>query len=70
MPVPIVILVCGGDIETIIHISKALKNNTPVIIMKGSGMAADLVADFIKNQYSLRLICKCLKLSKLIGIDV
>lgn len=37
IPVPIVILVCGGDIKTIIHISTALKNKIPVIIMKGSG---------------------------------
>lgn len=49
MPVPIAIFVCGGDIQTIDHISTALKQEIPVIIMKGSGMAADLVADSINK---------------------
>lgn len=48
MPVPIAIVVCEGDIETIAHISKALQHKLPVIIMKGSGMAADLVVDYFK----------------------
>lgn len=49
MPVPIAILVCGGDIETIHHITKALKNKLPVIIIKGSGTAADFVLDSIEK---------------------
>lgn len=49
MPVPITIFVCGGDIETIYDISEALRRNIPVIIMKGSGMGADLVVDFINK---------------------
>lgn len=49
MPVPIAIIVCEGDLQTIDHISKALQNNIPVIIMKGSGKAADLVLDFIRR---------------------
>lgn len=47
MPVPIAIIVCEGDLKTIVHIAKALKENIPVIIMKGSGKAADLVLDYI-----------------------
>lgn len=47
MPVPIAIIVCEGNIETIAHISEALGNNIPVIIMKGSGKAADLVSDYL-----------------------
>lgn len=49
MPVPIAIIVCEGDIETIAHISAALENKLPVIIMKGSGKAADLVFDFLEE---------------------
>lgn len=49
MPVPIAIIVCEGDIETIAHIAAALENKLPVIIMKGSGKAADLVFDFIEK---------------------
>lgn len=49
MPVPVAIIVCEGNIETIDHISKALQNKLPVIVMKGSGMAADLVVDYLDN---------------------
>lgn len=52
MPVPIAIIVCEGDIETIAHISKALQNKLPVIVMKGSGMAADLVVDYLEKYAS------------------
>lgn len=47
MPVPIAIIVCEGNIETIAHISEALGNNIAVIIIKGSGKAADLVSDYL-----------------------
>lgn len=51
MPVPIAIIVSEGDIETIAHISKALQHKLPVIIMKGSGMAADLVVDYLEKYF-------------------
>lgn len=55
MSVPIAIIVCEGDIDTITHMSEALKNKLPVIIMKGSGKAADLVSDYLdKYEYQLR----------------
>lgn len=50
MPVPIAIIVCEGDTETISHIAKALEKNLPIIIMKGSGKAADLVLDYLETQ--------------------
>lgn len=49
MPVPIAIIVCEGDFKTIGHISKALQNTFPVIIIKGSGKAADLVSDYLEK---------------------
>lgn len=54
MPVPIAVIVCEGDIETIVHISKALASKLPVIIMKGSGAVADIVVDYLEkyNLYS------------------
>lgn len=51
MPVPIAIIVCEGNIETIAHISEALGNNIAVIIMKGSGKAADLVSDYLDKYF-------------------
>lgn len=54
MPVPIAIIVCEGDMETISHVSGSLKNKLPVIIMKGSGKAADLIMDFFENDACLK----------------
>lgn len=55
MPVPIAVIVCEGNIGTIAHISDALEQNIPVIIMKGSGKAADLVSDYL-DKYVLLVI--------------
>lgn len=60
MPVPIAIIVCEGDLNTINEVKQALEHKLPVIIMKGSGKAADLVLDYI-DRYS-----KKTKLSKLL----
>lgn len=49
MTVPVAIFVCGGDNETMNHICTALREEIPVIIMKGSGMAADLVVDYMNK---------------------
>lgn len=46
---PIAIIVCEGDIQTISHISKALRMQLPVIIMKGSGKAADVVVEYLEK---------------------
>lgn len=58
MPVPMAIIVCEGNIETIAHISEALGNNIAVIIIKGSGKAADLVSDYL-DQYLLSVQLQC-----------
>lgn len=57
MPVPIAIIVCEGDIETIHHITKALKNKLPVIIIKGSGKAADFVLDALEKYHKQFSYC-------------
>ena len=49
MPVPIATLVCEGDIETIAHVAGTLTNKLPVIIMKGSGKAADLILNYLER---------------------
>lgn len=55
IPVPTAVIVCEGDIQTISHISKALKNQLPVIIMKGSGKAADLVLDYLDKYFATHI---------------
>lgn len=47
--VPIAIIACEGDFKTIKKIAAALEKKIPVIIMKGSGKAADLVLDYLQN---------------------
>lgn len=49
MPIPIAIFLCEGDIDDIVHVDKALKHNLPVIVMKGSGKAADLVSAYLEK---------------------
>uniref|UniRef100_A0A8W8NIW9 TRPM SLOG domain-containing protein n=1 Tax=Magallana gigas TaxID=29159 RepID=A0A8W8NIW9_MAGGI len=49
---PITLIVCEGDIQTISHISKALRNQLPVIIMKGSGKATDVVLEYLEKYLS------------------
>lgn len=49
MPVPIAMIVCEGDLGTITHTAGALRQNLPVIIMKGSGKAADLILDYLER---------------------
>lgn len=49
MPVPIAIIVCEGDLETVAHTAGALQNRLPVVIMKGSGKAADLILDYLEK---------------------
>lgn len=49
MPVPIAIIVCEGDLDTINHISNAVEKKLPVIIMNGSGMAAYLICERLQK---------------------
>lgn len=64
MPVPIAILVCEGDLKTNGHISEALQNKFPVILMKGSGKAADLVSDYLEKYLYNPLYFKNFKKTK------
>ncbi|XP_056021813.1 uncharacterized protein LOC125651630 [Ostrea edulis] len=63
MPVPVAILACEGDISTIRHIAGALERKIPVIIIRGSGKAADLILDFLDDNDNL-----VLKASLLFGV--
>lgn len=56
MPVPVAIIVCEGDIDTIAHIAKALERKLPVVIMKGSGTAADVVVDYLEKYFTFIVI--------------
>ncbi|XP_065924094.1 transient receptor potential cation channel subfamily M member 2 isoform X3 [Magallana gigas] len=54
MPIPIAIILCEGDIDDIAHVNEALQRKLPVIVMKGSGKAADLVSAYLENPNDLR----------------
>lgn len=49
IPVPVAVIVCEGDLKTIAKISNALTKKLPVIIMKGSGKAADLTLEYLEK---------------------
>ena len=49
MPIPIAIIVCEGDVQTVAHTAEALQHRLPVIIMKGSGKAADLIPVYLER---------------------
>lgn len=51
IPIPVAIIMCEGDLQTIARISNALKKNLPVIIMKGSGKAADLTLGYLETYF-------------------
>lgn len=65
MPVPVAVIVCEGDIETITHIVKTLKNKLPVIFIKGSEKAVDFVLDNLENSSML-----CEKARIALGVEL
>ena len=49
MTIPVAIIVCEGDVQTVAHTAGALQHKLPVIIMKGSGQAADLILAYLER---------------------
>ena len=45
MKVPVLVIVAEGDLQTIDHVVQVLKRDIPVLILRGSGKAADLIAE-------------------------
>ncbi|KAK3090744.1 hypothetical protein FSP39_014255 [Pinctada imbricata] len=54
MRVPVMVVVVEGDLRTIKHAALSVKNNIPVLLVKGSGMAADLIVKFIEEYRSIK----------------
>lgn len=47
--VPVLTIVAEGDLDTIECVHQLLKQDLPVLILKGTGKAADFIADFIEE---------------------
>ncbi|CAC5398402.1 TRPM2 [Mytilus coruscus] len=47
--VPVLTIVAEGDLDTIEAVDQVLKQDLPILIIKGSGKAADFIAEFIEN---------------------
>lgn len=45
--IPVLVIVAEGDLSTLDHVVKVLKRGIPVLVLKGSGKAADLIAECI-----------------------
>lgn len=51
MEIPVLLVVAEGDIETIHQVETSVESNIPVLLVKGSGKAADLLVEFLTNRY-------------------
>ncbi|CAC5398408.1 unnamed protein product [Mytilus coruscus] len=47
--VPVLTIVAEGDLDTIECVHQLLKQDLPVLILKGTGKAADFIADFVED---------------------
>ncbi|XP_063435498.1 uncharacterized protein LOC134716432 [Mytilus trossulus] len=50
MEIPVLLVVAEGNIETIHQVETSVESNIPVLLVKGSGKAADLLADFLTSR--------------------
>ena len=46
--VPVVCLMFGGGVNTIAQVVEHIQNRDPVLVIEGSGRAADLVSEFVR----------------------
>ncbi|VDI13157.1 Hypothetical predicted protein [Mytilus galloprovincialis] len=47
--VPVLTIVAEGDLDTVEAVNQVLNQNLPLLIIKGSGKAADFIAEFIEK---------------------
>ena len=50
-----VIVLVEGDLSAIEHVKLAVENNIPVVIIEGTGGAADLLAEFMYTVFTVNL---------------
>lgn len=50
MKVPVLLIVVEGDISTIHQVMTVLENNIPVLLIRGSGKAADFIAEYLESR--------------------
>ena len=48
MKIPVILIAVEGGMNTIKRIQKATKKGLPIVIVKGSGKASDLIADYLE----------------------
>ena len=49
MKIPIILIAVEGGMHTIERIMKATEQGLPVIVVKGSGKASDLIAEYLQT---------------------
>ncbi|XP_052059492.1 transient receptor potential cation channel subfamily M member 2-like [Mytilus californianus] len=52
--IPVVLLVLNGELDTLEHVIRAIDNNISVVVVKGTGGTADLVALCMKDMNKLK----------------
>ncbi|XP_033749326.1 transient receptor potential cation channel subfamily M member 6-like [Pecten maximus] len=53
MKIPTLVIVVEGDLATIRHVAEAVQKDIPVLLVRGSGMAADLIGYCLKEEDAL-----------------
>ncbi|XP_063435664.1 uncharacterized protein LOC134716582 [Mytilus trossulus] len=47
--IPIIVLLAEGNMDSLRHVDKILKQGTPVIVMKGTGKSADIIIQYLES---------------------
>ncbi|CAC5385423.1 unnamed protein product [Mytilus coruscus] len=62
--VPVALLVLNGDLDTLDHVMRAIYSDISVVVVKGTGGAADLIALCLEDACTIDDICSFSKLKK------
>ena len=49
MRLPVIVIVVEGDMETLEHAATLVQKGIPIIVVKGTGKAADFIANCIEE---------------------
>ena len=60
MKIPVILIAVEGGMNTIKRIKKATKEGLPIVIVKGSGKASDLIAEYLEidDKYVMFFVCR------------
>ncbi|XP_069134231.1 transient receptor potential cation channel subfamily M member 2-like [Argopecten irradians] len=66
LKIPTILIVVEGGLDTIYHVANVVKSKLPVMLIRGSGMAADLIGFCLEDEHAMTKLKK--QASLLFGI--